>query len=81
MGQRKAVREDAESIQIDAKKGAWPFLHVQNVPEHGKVLFFIDANESGQIIGEGVGLAGVAFNYKKAARLHAWLGEILALEE
>ena len=75
---RPAVREDADSIQIDMKKGRWPFMHAQDFGEG--VLVFIDQNESGMVVGEGVGLAGIPMSYKKAARLRDFLDRVLETE-
>lgn len=75
---RRPVREDEDSIQIDMKKNRWPFLHAQDFGEG--VLIFVDQNESGMVIGEGVGLAGIPMSYKKAARLRDFLSRVLEVE-
>lgn len=67
-----AIRERDDHIEIDAKKGKWPFIHIDR-NEDGSITVIIDGNEGGQIIGEGVAVAAIKLSPKKAKRLREWL--------
>lgn len=67
-----AVRETEDSIEIDAKKGQWPFIKVVR-GDKDRVLILIDCNEGGQVINEGAGVAVIAISAKKATRLREFL--------
>lgn len=67
-----AIREHDDHIEIDAKKGKWPFIHIDR-DEDGSLMVIIDCNEGGQIIGEGVGVAAIKLSPKKARRLREFL--------
>lgn len=74
-----SIRETKDSIQIDMKKNQWPFLHAQDSGDG--VVIFIDQNEGGLVVGEGVGLAGMPMSYKKAAALRDFLDRVLEPSE
>lgn len=72
----KPVQETETIIQIDQKKGKWPFLKVA-VLTSGKLGFFIDCNEGGQIVGQDQGKAVMTMNRKKVERLRDFLTRML----
>lgn len=67
-----AVREDDVAIEIDAKKGRWPFVKAIR-GERGRLALVIDQNEGGQVIGEGRGVGIIVISRKKAKRLREFL--------
>lgn len=66
------IREHENHIEIDAKKGKWPFLHVDRDPEGG-ITIVMDCNEGGQVVGEAVGVSVIRLSPKKARRLREFL--------
>ena len=67
----KAIRRGDDFIEIDQKKGEWPFIRAQIGDEH--IALFIDCNKGGQVIGDGHGLALVHLSHKKARALRDFL--------
>lgn len=67
-----AVREDDTSIQIDMKRGEWPYIQFQR-EENGELIVYIDCNRGGQVMGTGAGLAAVKLSPKKARRIQEFL--------
>lgn len=72
MARPPAVRESADSIWIDAKRGEWPFIQVSRLDDGG-LLIGLDINHGGYVVGEGVGLAAIKISAKKARRLREFL--------
>jgi hypothetical protein len=75
-----AVRDSGDSIEIDAKKGKWPFMKaIWGEDKHGRerLIFIIDSNEGGQIVGENANVGILGISRKKAEALHAFLGRTL----
>jgi hypothetical protein len=71
-GEPPAVREDEFSIEIDMKRGKWPFLKaLWGQDKHGRtrLIFIADANEGGQVVGQSQNVGIVALSKKKARRL------------
>lgn len=66
------IREGENVIQIDAKKGKWPWLQALRF-EDGSIAITIDMNEGGQVAMSGVGTAGLKLSKKKARRLREFL--------
>lgn len=66
------VREGANIIEIDQKKGAWPFVRFVRLDDGG-VGIIVDCNEGGQSINEGQGVAVIAIGKKKARKLREFL--------
>lgn len=66
------VREGEDFIEIDMKKGRWPYAKFGRL-EDGSVVIYLDCNEGGQVIGQGVGLAALRLSAKKARRLREFL--------
>ena len=67
----KAIRRGDGFIEIDQKKGEWPFMRAQ-VGEN-LIALFIDCNKGGQLVGEGQGLALIHLSHKKARALRDFL--------
>lgn len=71
-GDPPAVREEEFSIEIDMKKGKWPFLKAiwgRDKDERLRLVFIVDANDKALTMTEGVGIGIVALSRKKAKRL------------
>jgi len=71
-GEPPAVREDEFSIEIDVKRGKWPFLKAiwgQDKHERVRLIFIADANESGTVVGENANIGIIGLSKKKAKRL------------
>jgi hypothetical protein len=66
------IREGANYIQIDAKKGRWPWIQAVR-HEDNTVSIAVDMNEGGQMIGTGVGTAGIRLSKKKIRLLREFL--------
>lgn len=66
------VRESEDSIEIDQKKGQWPYARFVRL-EEGELGIILDSNQGGIIIGEGVGQAALVISKKKARRLREFL--------
>lgn len=66
------VRENEIAIEIDAKRGRWPYTKMTRTDDGG-VVMVVDCNEGGAVIGSGVGVAGIRLSAKKARRLREWL--------
>lgn len=71
----KAIRHGDGFIEIDQKKGEWPFIRAQAAEDF--VAFYVDCNKGGQIIGEGHGLALIHLSHKKARALRDFLDDVL----
>jgi len=67
-----AVRESETDIEIDAKKGEWPYFKAFRLDD-GSLGVVVDQNEGGIMIGQGVGIAGLRLSRKKARRLREFL--------
>lgn len=63
-----AIREYEDHIQLDQKKGEWPFTHVVREPEGG-LLIMIDQQHTEQVASEGVGQAAIRLSPKKSRAL------------
>ena len=74
------VREEEDFIEIDVKKGQWPFLKAMWArSQRGKLrlLVIVDCNARGDIIGQGQGIGVVDLSPKKARRLRDFLDRTL----
>lgn len=71
----KAIRRGDGFIEIDQKKGEWPFVRAQAAEKF--IAVFIDCNKGGQIVGDGHGLALIHLSHKKAAALRDFLNDEL----
>lgn len=67
-----AVREGEDHIEIDAKKGEWPFIQAARLDD-GSLGVVIDCNPGGHVVGEGAGVAALRISAKKAKRLREFL--------
>lgn len=70
------VREEEFSIEIDMRRGKWPYLKAAwgtDQKARVRLLVVVDANEGGQVIGEGANQAVLAISKKKAIRLAKWI--------
>ncbi len=75
-----AVREQQFSIEIDQRRGKWPFLKAawgNDQRERLRLILIVDANESGQVVGENANVGIVALSKKKARALYEFLGRTL----
>lgn len=72
MANMPPVREGANIIEIDQKKGAWPFIRFMRLDD-GSLGIFVDGNEGGQIINEGQNIATIIVGKKKARKLREFL--------
>lgn len=66
------IRDVGSAIQIDAKKGKWPFITMAQ-DEDGNLIVLIDANEGGAVINQGQNVAAVKLSKKKARALGTFL--------
>lgn len=66
------IREFENGIEIDMKKGEWPYIKMVRI-EGGHLAIFVDCNPGGQVINSGQGLAAVTLSPKKAKALRAFL--------
>lgn len=66
------IREGADILEIDQKKGQWPFIRFVRLDE-GRLGIIIDSNEGGQVINQGQGIAGIALGPKKARKVREFL--------
>ena len=67
-----AIREEYDDIEIDVKRGEWPFVKAFRMDD-GSLGLMVDMNEGGAVIGEGRGVAAVRLGRKKARRLREFL--------
>lgn len=75
------IREQPFSLQIDQKKGKWPFANfvwaVEEATGKKRLLVSVDCNEAGDIIGENKHRAAVALSKKKVEALRDFLDRTL----
>lgn len=62
------VREFHDHIQIDQKRGEWPFTHIAREPAGG-LLIAIDQQQLEEVASEGVGQAAIHLSPKKSKAL------------
>jgi hypothetical protein len=67
-----AIREGEDTLEIDQKKGKWPYVRFVRL-EDGSVGVIIDANEGGVVVGQGVGTGVIVLSAKKARRVREFL--------
>lgn len=67
----KAIRQGDNFIEIDQKKGEWPYFRAQ--ADDDFITLFIDSNKGGQLVGEGQGMALIHISHKKARALRDFL--------
>lgn len=71
-----AVRSNTEYIEIDQTKGRYPYMRLGVLSDDRKVWnLIVDRNEGGQVVGEGVGIAGITISQKKLRKLRDFLCE------
>lgn len=66
------IRDMGTAIQIDVKKGQYPFITLA-VTEDDKLVVMVDANEGGQTINAGQNVAAIKLSKKKAQALGNFL--------
>ncbi len=66
------VSEDGLGIEIDVKKGKWPFIRMIR-QEDGKVLVLMDTNDERVIAGRPENMAACVISAKKAAFIRSFL--------
>lgn len=74
MPKMPSVRETEEMLEIDAKRGEWPFMRLMRADDgSGRLFLMIDCNQGGTVIGEGRGIGVLVISKKKARRLQEFL--------
>ena len=75
------IREGEEFIEIDAKKGKWPFMRavwgVDMSTDKRCLALIVDGNDGQQFIGEGRGIGMLLLTEKKARALRDFLDRTL----
>lgn len=67
------IRESDEFIEIDAKKGKWPFVRLVRGPK-GELFILMDANEGGSmVVGRPENMAALVLSKKKAKAIREFL--------
>ena len=67
------IRDVGPALQIDQKKGAYPFVTFAVDGESDKLIIMIDANEGGTTIAQGQNVAFLKLSPKKAQAIRKWL--------
>ena len=65
--------DDRKMIEIDQKRGEWPFLVVAR-DDKGGLVVHIDANPR-EMLGQGTGAARIRIGRRKSRELLTWLLE------
>lgn len=66
------VADDGRGIEVDIKKGKWPFIRMIRQPDNS-VLILMDTNEGGSVAGRSENMAGAVISPKKAAFIRSFL--------
>jgi hypothetical protein len=66
------IREGERHIEIDVRKGAYPFVRFERAHD-GRLLIVMDSNEAGQVMGEGRGVAAMVLSKKKSRAIERFL--------
>lgn len=80
-GEPPAIRDDGAGIEIDQRRGKWPFMKAmwgQDEKGRLRLIVIVDANEAGQVVGENANVGIIAISKKKARALRDFLDRTLA---
>jgi hypothetical protein len=67
------IREAEEFIEIDVKKGHWPFIRLVRGP-YKRILILMEANDAGSIVmGRPENMAAMELSPKKAKAIRKFL--------
>ena len=81
MAELPPIRESEHSIEIDAKKGKWPFVRalwgLEEATGKRRLALIVDGNEVQHLVSEGTGIGVIVLTEKKAAALRDFLDRTL----
>jgi hypothetical protein len=66
------IRVGEDGIEIDAKKGKWPFMRMVRGVD-GELFILIDSNEAGSVMGRTENMAAITLSKKKTKAIEEFL--------